>query len=409
MSEVFVQLAVALGLGLLVGMQREWVDQPEAGIRTFAVITVLGALCGQLAEPAGGWVVAAGIAAVAALLFLPRRNAETGRGLTTEFAAVAMFAAGASLVLLDLAVGVVVGGTVAVLLQWKEPLHGFVDRIGEEEMKAIMQLAVIALVVLPILPDRAYGPYEVLNPFEIWLMVVLICGISVAGYMAYKFLGSKAGTLLAGFLGGLISSTATTVSYAQSARRRPDAAGRGAVIITLASTVVFFRVLFEVAVVAPAVLDDVVLPLLALTAVMIAISGGLFAMTRTSELGLSIADDDPLDLRAAITFGLLYAAVLFGVALAREHFGNQGLYIVAGLSGLTDMDAITLSTAKLIDSGQLDVGTGWRMIVVGALSNLVFKAGVVAVAGHRRLLGRVAAAFGLAIAAGIALVLLWPA
>ena len=167
--------------------------------------------------------------------------------------------------------------------------------------------------------------------------------------------------------------------------------------------------LFEVAVVAPAVLDDVVLPLLALTAVMIAISGGLWAMTRTSELGLSIADDDPLDLRAAITFGLLYAAVLFGVALAREHFGNQGLYIVAGLSGLTDMDAITLSTAKLIDSGQLDVGTGWRMIVVGALSNLVFKAGVVAVAGHRRLLGRVAAAFGLAIAAGIALVLLWPA
>ncbi len=411
-ADPFVQLGVALGLGLLVGLEREWAEQREAGIRTFALITVFGALCGQLAAAHGGWIISAGLLTVAALLIAIQRamdhKADPDPGLTTEVAAVAMFAAGAALVLVSLGVGVVVGGGVAVVLQWKKPLHGFVSRIGESEIRAIMQLALVALVVLPVLPNRTFGPYGVLNPFQIWLMVVLICGISVAGYLAYKFFGSRAGTLLAGFLGGVISSTATTVSYANRSRQVPDASARGAIVIMLASSVVFLRVILEVAVVAPSVLWQVLPPLVLMTLAMALISAGLYRRTRAEGAGLALEDDDPLDLRAAITFGALYAAVLFAVAVAKEHFGNEGLFIVAGLSGLTDMDAITLSTAQLINAGRIDIDTGWRMIMVGAMSNLVFKGAAVAVLGHRQLLRRVAAVFGLALLAALALILFWP-
>ncbi len=407
-SDAFVQLGVALALGLLVGLQREWVGQPEAGIRTFAFITMLGALCGQLADRAGGWVVAAGLLSTAVLLVSAQRREEAGKGLTTEFAAVAMFAVGASVVLFDMVLSVVVAGIVAVLLQWKKPLHQLVRRVDSGEMRMVMQLVLIALVVLPVLPDRAFGPYDVLNPFQIWLMVVLICGISVAGYTAYRLLGSRTGTLLTGFLGGLISSTATTVSFAQRARQRPETSSRAAVVIVIASAVVFFRVLLEIVVVAPAILGDVLPPLLIMTAVMVLASGVVLLAARTGEAAGLPIEEDPLDLRSAIAFGLLYGAVLLAVAVAREHLGNSGLFVVAALSGLTDMDAITLSTARLIDSGRLDAGMGWRMIIVGAMSNLAFKAGLVALARDRGLFRPVALAFLTAIAVGAGLVFLWP-
>lgn len=410
-STAFVQLAVALGLGLLVGLQREWTEAPFAGIRTFALITVLGTACAQLAEPLGGWIVSAGLILVGAMMIVDwhdrAEELKTDPGHTTLIAVLLMFVAGASLVALDLAVGLVIGGGVAVLLQSKRALHDFVHRIGEPEIRAIMQLALIALVVLPVLPNRSFGPYGVLNPFQIWLMVVIICGISVAGYLGFKFYGARAGTLFAGFLGGVISSTATAVSYASQSRKTPSMARRGAVVIMLASTMVFVRVTLEIAVVAPGILRSVLPPILLMMALMAAISAGLFRSTHTEASALELGND-PADLKSAITFGALYAAVLLAVAIAREHFGNPGLFLVAGLSGLTDMDAITLSTAKLIQSGRLEVDTGWRMILVGAMSNLVFKGAAVAVLGDRKLLARVAATFGLALAGGVAILLLWP-
>jgi uncharacterized membrane protein (DUF4010 family) len=406
-------LAIGLGLGLLVGVQRTWSDHPEAGIRTFALVTLLGVLSGILSRSFGGWVVAVGLASVAALLVTVNlrrggQSGEIGVGVTTETAALVMYAVGAALGIGLTAVAVVVAGTVAVLLQWKDPLHDLAGRMDKAEMSAIARLALIGLVILPVLPNRDFGPFDVLNPFGIWLMVVLIVGISMAGYVAFRLFGGRSGAVVAGLLGGLISSTATTVSYARRSRATPSRSSSAALVITLASVVVFGRVMVEIAVVAPRILLQVAPPLAATMAFM-AVLAVVLMVRATDEEGLELEEQHPpSELTAAVVFGALYAAVLVAVAFAREYFGTGGLYIVAGLSGLTDIDAITLSTAQLMKSDGLDPGVGWRVVMVGALANLVFKGAVVFTIGHASLRGRIAVVFGLTLAAGGVILALWP-
>jgi len=404
-------LALALGLGLLVGLQREWSEHPLTGIRTFALITVLGALLGLLSQTFGGSLVAVGLGGVAALLLagmvLAFLDRQEELGLTTEVAALVMYVVGAALAYGQTALGLIIGGGVAVLLQWKQPLHKLVGRFSEADVRAIFNLVLIALVILPVLPNHGYGPYGVLNPFEIWLMVVLIVGISLGGYIAYKFFGARAGTLLGGVLGGMISSTATTVSYARRTRHAEEAVGLAAFVIVTASTIVFGRVIFEVAVVAPELLSAIAPPLLVVMTVMGILAAVLYWLRGTESETMPM-DEDPSQLRAAVIFGLLYAAVLFAMAAGQQWFGDRGLYVVAVISGLTDMDAITLSTAQLIKRDELDVHTGWRMILLASLSNVVFKGAAVAMLGHRRLLGRVWAAFGIVLLCGALLLAFWP-
>jgi uncharacterized membrane protein (DUF4010 family) len=404
-------LALALGLGLLVGLQREWSAHPLAGIRTFALITVLGTLLGMLSQTFGLWLLAAGLGGVVTLLVagkvLAHLSHQDELGLTTEIAALVMYGVGAALAQEQTALGLIIGGGVAVLLQWKQPLHTLVGGFREADIRAIFNLVLIALVILPILPDQSYGPYGVLNPFEIWLMVVLIVGVSLGGYIAYKFFGARAGTLLGGVLGGMISSTATTVSYARRTRHTDEAVGLAALVIVTASTIVFGRVIFEIAVVAPELLYGMAPPLLIVMAVMGGLAAVLYKVRGSASEQVPL-DEDPSQLGPAVIFGLLYAAILFAVAAGRQWFGDRGLYVVAILSGLTDMDAITLSTAQLIKRGQLDVPTGWRMILLASLSNLVFKGAAVALLGHPRLLRRVSAAFGVVLLCGLLLLGLWP-
>lgn len=404
-------LALALGLGLLVGLQREWTAHHVTGIRTFTLITVLGALLGLLSQSGGYWLVVAGFLGVVAVLAVGTVLSYLGRqeelGLTTEVAALVMYAVGVALAYGQTELGLIVGGGVAVLLQWKQPLHTLVGRFSEPDIRAIFNLVLIALVILPVLPNRSYGPYRVLNPFEIWLMVVLIVGISVGGYIAYKFLGARAGTLLGAVLGGVISSTATTVSYARRTRHAAEAVGLAAFVIVIASTIVFARVIFEIAVVAPELLAAIAPPLVVVMLVMGVLAAVMY-WTRGGEAEHIPLDEDPSQLKAAVLFGLLYAAILFAVAAGQQWLGDRGLYLVAVISGLTDMDAITLSTAQLIKRGELDVDTGWRMILLGSLSNVVFKGAAVAVLGHRRLLRRVSVAFGVVLLCGALLLVLWP-
>ena len=407
-------LAIALGLGLLVGLQREWAKSEGAGIRTFALITVFGAVSGLLAADYGGWIIAAGLLAVAALFVAmnisrSRVSDEPHPGQTTEVAALLMFTIGALLALGRTPIAVAIGGTVAVLLQWKKPLHGLVDRIGREEIRAVFRLVLVAMVVLPLLPNRTYGPYGVLNPHSIWLMVVLIVGISLGGYLASRYLGSKRGALVGGILGGVISSTATTVGYARRTRATPGSAGLATVVILVASTIVFVRVAVEVAIVAPSVLPQVAPPLAAMAVWMLVIAAGSYVVLSQQPLAARPEVDDPSELMPAVVFGALYALVLVAVAAVQEVFGERGLYVVAALSGLTDMDAITLSTAQLMEAGGLAIDTGWRMMLVGALSNIAFKAGVVVALGSPQLRRRATVGFGLAMGGGVLLLQLWPA
>lgn len=406
-------LAVALALGLLVGLQREWAVDEVAGIRTFALITLLGALAGLLAEPYGGWTVAAGALAVVTLIAVAnlvrlRRDETLDTGITTEVAAVLMYGVGALVASGETTASVVLAGAVAVLLHWKKPLHRWVQRMGQDDVNAVIRLVLIALVILPVLPNRSFGPYGVLNPFEIWLMVVLIVGLSLLGYVAFVLFGSRGGAVASGLLGGLISSTATTVSYARRSTAEPDRSPAAAVVVMLASVVVFGRVLVEMGIVAPGRMGELAPPIVVMMVFMAMVAGVLVLRTGDGREREVRDRQPPSDLTAAVVFGALYAAVLLAVALARTHLGEGALYAVAAVSGLTDVDAITLSTARLVDSGGLEADRGWRLILVGSLSNLVFKAGLVAVLGHRRLRGRILTAFGVSFVAGVGLLVFWP-
>lgn len=281
MGELLVPLTLGLALGFLVGLQREWATREVAGIRTFPLITLLGVMTASLADRYGGWIFGAGLVGLAAVIVvgnLARIDSERSPdpGITTEVTALLMFGVGGALVAGFVAEGVVVGGIAAVLLHWKDPLHDFTERLDRSELTAVIRLALLGLVILPALPDRAFGPFEVLNPFRIWLMVVLIVGISLAGYVASRLLGARVGTVLAGILGGIISSTATTVSYARRTAENPEETPAAAVVVVLASSVVFLRVLLEVAVVAPEILPVVGPPLAAMMACMLVISAGLY-------------------------------------------------------------------------------------------------------------------------------------
>jgi uncharacterized membrane protein (DUF4010 family) len=411
LPDVLEKAGLALGLGLLVGLQRQHVHSTLAGVRTFALITVFGTVCALLSLTFGGWIVAAGLVGVAGLMaagnLAQSSKAEAGPGLTTEITAVLMFAIGAYVVVGYAAFAIAATGVVAVLLHWKGPIHRFIAQIGEDDLRAVMQFVLIALVILPILPDRTYGPYQVLNPRNIWFMVVLIVGIGLAGYIAHKLLGHRRGAVISGLLGGLISSTATTLSHARRTRHTPDLSQLAALVIMLASTVAIVRVLVEIAVVAPVSLRYMAPPLAIFAALLAVLSIRLYLAGRKGEVEQAPLGN-PAELRPALAFGALYAGVLLGVAAAKDQFAETGLFVVAVLSGLTDLDAITLSTARLAEQERLEVGTAWRVVLIAAMSNLVFKGVLVGLLGHRRLLVRIALAYALALVGGFLLLFLWP-
>ena len=411
-AETLQTLGISLGLGLLVGLQRERVKSQSAGFRTFALITVLGTLCGLMAELMGGWIIAGGLLAVASAMIMAnviklRGEREVSPSMTTEVAAMVMFCIGAYLAFGHRSAAVVLSGAVVVLLHAKPILHGIVQRMGENDMRGLMQFALIALVILPVLPDEHFGPFQVFNLRQIWWMVVLVSGISLGGYVAFKFFGQRAGTILGGLLGGLISSTATTVSYAKRASHVESQVAAATLVIMLASTVVYGRVLFEIWVVAPSVMMQVAGPIVIMMATAIALAAVVWLRHRHTKAELP-PQDNPTELRAAITFGVMFALVLLAVAAAKQYMGDRGIYAVAAISGLTDMDAITLSTSKMAAEGAVASATAWRAIIIACIANLLFKTGIVAVLGGPTLLGRVASLFGVNIAVGILLLVLWP-
>jgi uncharacterized membrane protein (DUF4010 family) len=396
---------------LLVGLQRERVESELAGIRTFPLITLLGTVCALLSLQFGGWVLAAGFLGLAMLVFSANRAklraGHVDPGMTTEVAILLMFGIGAYVVLGRLSAAVATGAAVAILLHFKQPMHRFVQRIGERDLLAIMQLALISLVILPVLPNRAYGPFGVLNPFKTWLMVVLIVGISLAGYVGYKLLGKNTGTLLAGLLGGAISSTATTVSFARRTRSTPQTGTVAAVVIMIAAAVSFARVIVEVAIVTPRRLHVIGPPLAVELLLLATLAGVVWVVGRKAAVELA-EPENPAELKSALIFGALYAVILFGVAATKHYLGDRGLYAAAVISGLTDMDAITLSTAQLVNAGQLTADVAWRVILLAAMANTLFKAILVMALGDRRLGWRIAVLFAIAIAGGAVLLMLWP-
>ena len=413
--DTYIRAGVALALGLLIGLQRERAREDPAGIRTFALVAISGFLVGLLKTDFGGWLIAAGVLFLAAILvtgnlrILKQKEKDAGAGITTEVAVLLVFCLGVFLAdsQNELSLAVVIGGVSALLLYYKKPMHRFVRGLEQADVKAIMVFVLITLVILPVLPNRTFGPLDVVNPFEAWLMVVLIVAIGLIGYVVYRVAGARVGTLLSGLLGGLISSTATTVSASRLARGKPERATVAGLIIMIASVFSVVRVLIEMAAVNRSDFLHTAPPIAVFLLLFLALTALLY-WRRSGEVVHLDPPENPAEMKVALIFGALYVIILLAVASAKHYFGETGLYVVALISGLTDVDAITLSTARLIEKDTIEPDLGWRVILVAVLANLLFKGGLAAVIGGAAVFKRIVLWYGLAFAGGLLIVFLWP-
>ncbi len=410
LGTLFMDLAIALGLGVLVGLQKERAASPLAGLRTFALATLAGAVAALVGASSTPWVIVGGLFAITALMVTGNailiKGPGTDPGQTTEAAVVLMYLIGALVVVGPREAAIVCGATTAMLLHLREELRTWVDRLSDGDVRAIMQFVVISLVVLPVLPDQTYGPYSVINPRQVWWMVVLIVGLNLVGYGAFRVMGAKAGTALAGVLGGVISSTATTISYARQTKTEPSMDSTAVVIVWIASGVVFIRIMLEIGAVAPSFLPIAAGPLLIMLALFAVVAAAIWR-TSMSPGENPLEPGNPSELKPAILFGALYAFVLFIVAAGQDLLGDVGLYVAAAVSGLTDVDAITLSTSQLVSTDRLDPNTGWRIVLIAILSNLMFKLAMAASLGSRAFARKLGALGGVAVAVGLTLLVFW--
>jgi uncharacterized membrane protein (DUF4010 family) len=299
-----------------------------------------------------------------------------------------------------------VGGAVAILLYLKPELHQAAARLERGDLKAIMQFVLVSCIVLPIVPNRTYGPFDVFNPYLAWFMVVMIVGISLAGYLTYRLLGCRAGISAGGLLGGLISSTATTVTYARLARSSEGSGNVVAVVIMLASTVLYARVLMVVGLIAPSFLATALVPVLLMSVGLVLLT--ILKWRRVSRNPIAMpVHKNPSELKTALAFAAVYTFVLFLVAAAREYWGERGLMLVAGVTGLTDLDAITVSTSQMVKADKIPPGVGWRLIATALIANTLFKGAVAVVLGGRELGRKLAAPLGIPALVGAILIWLW--
>jgi uncharacterized membrane protein (DUF4010 family) len=388
-------------------LERERNPTSKAGLRTFALAALFGTLAAILAAKAGsGWILAAGLLSVAALI-IAAYFGDSGagdRGTTTQVALLLSFVYGAMVGHGEGAVVIMLAIVTTMLLYFKPELQGFSKKMERRDMLSILQFGVLSFIILPILPDQGYGPYKVLNPQNIWLMVVLLSGISLAGYIALRLVGARYGAPLMGVMGGLVSSTATTLMYARHSKGQKGLLDLTVQVILLANLVVLVRIAVICATIAPKTFMQI-LPVLGGGLVL-----GLVMVFRTWRQ-LKDKDDAPMpemqnpaELRASLLIGLIYAAVLFLSAFLADYAGSKGLYAVAVVSGLTDMDAITLSSLRLHNLGQIEAAQAVIAITIAMISNMVFKFGLITSIGSKDLArhclpGMAAIVVGLAVGA----------
>lgn len=396
--DLFYRFGAALLIGLLIGLQREYAhlqheqeEQSFGGTRTFALLGLLGCTAAFLADQLQSVLVFVAIAAIAGGLIMIAyvSTARKGSiGMTTEAAAVATMLIGAICFQGELAIAAALGVAMTVLLELKLQTRTLVRNITHADVYATLTFAVITLIILPVLPSRSYGPppFDVLVPYNVWLMVVLISGISFLGYILIKVVGAQRGVGLTGLLGGLASSTAVTLSFAQRSRDISGLERPFAMAILLAWSVMFVRVMIEVAVINQALFRIVWIPLTAALVVSIAYCIYLYRIQSTGKQEEQDTFKNPFELGPALTFGLIYAVILLVANTARLYLGSTGIYLSSIASGLADVDAITLSLAELSqDTDDLDLQTAARGIVLAAVSNTLVKGGIVLAMGSMML------------------------
>ncbi|MFY9341776.1 MAG: MgtC/SapB family protein [Planctomycetota bacterium] len=411
--DVAQDFGTALLLGALLGVEREKRNMREgfgvAGLRSFVLLAQLGAVGGflgvKLQMP---WMLpatlAAATAAVIAGYFAALRQRPDQIGLTTELAAVAACLIGALATTGHREVAVGLGVGTAALLAYKQPLHDLVGRLGWEDVLVGLRLLLATFIVLPLLPDRAVDPWGAINPYKLWLLVLLIAGLSLVGYVATRWLGPGRGIAVTAVAGGLASSTAVTLAMAKQSHEPGAMPNQLAGGVLLAWSVMFARVLVTAAVVCPVLLPAMAPAFAAMT---LACAGAAVVCLRrpgAAVIAPALAVKNPFSLLAAGKFALLFAVVQLVLKLGQEHLPAGSVHVVAALAGLTDVDAITLAMAERARQVPADAGLAVTAIVVACVANTLVKAGMAA--GMGKGLGRgVVAGAAIALVAGIVVLL----
>jgi uncharacterized membrane protein (DUF4010 family) len=400
-TTAFERILVAVFIGVLIGLDRERAEvrkthQLFAGIRTFPLIALAGAIPMLVIDVTGPALLIASFFAVAGVVIVSYlRTSTTGDiGATTEVAAFATFLLGVLAGAGHLVVAGATGVGVAVLLVAKPRLESFSRALTNEELTAALELAVISVIVLPLLPNQGYGPWEVLNPLAIWSVVVLVCALSFIGFIAMRLIGERRGLAIAGIVGALVSSTAVTVAMATRSRANKGLAPAAAAATVLASTIMCLR-----AAVLGSIINLELLPRL-LPVVVGMVATGAVSAWFVGRNGGSISGEssdanisNPFSLAEALSFGGIYALVLLGVRAAQEYFGAKGVYLATALSAIANIDAVTIASA------QVGAKTGWTpaaaAVTVAMVTNTLVKLGIAVTMGASGFRQSVALALGL--------------
>lgn len=412
--DLALRFAAAIGIGLLLGIERERSGTHDllfGGVRTFTLIALLGAV-GAFAHAGLGvvWLAPVSLVCVAAFVLASYTiTAPKGEvGLTSEVSALLAFALGFLCGWGSIAVASAIAVAALLLLVLKESLRGLAARLEPPDLAATLKFAVISLIILPLLPNEVFGPppFDVVNPYKVWWMVVLIAGLNFVGYVLVKWLGNEHGLGVTGLLGGMVSSTAVTLSFSQRSRVEPAQSSAFVVAIVIAWSVMFVRVLVMVGIVNRAVVRPLALTLGLMAAVSALAAWTLWRRGRSRKTGSVVTGANPFELGQAIQFGLLFAVVTVGARAAELYFGDAGLYLAGALAGLTDVDAITLSMAHLALGQPEKTSVAALAIAIAVVTNTLVKSALAASLGApalRRSVALVTSALLLAAVLGIAI------
>ena len=397
----------SLAIGLLIGLERERSPGSRAGLRTFALVALFGTLAAMLSEKATPWLLLGGLIIVGLMMvaaYSRVKDDSADPGTTTIAAILVCYGLGASVWYGNDKLAIMLAIITTVLLYFKAELHGITEKLSRRDLISMLQFGVLTFIVLPILPDKNMGPYEALNPYQIWLMVVLISGVSLVGYVALQLIGQRHGAVL-GLFGGLVSSTATTLVYARRSMENESFTNLAVTVILIANLTVLLRLTILAAAASPVILPQL-LPVLGCgflsgAAVMIF---GWRKLSQQYEVTLPEIKN-PAEIRAAAAFGLIYGSVLLFSAWLSDIAGSSGLYAVALVSGLTDTAAITLSSLHFYEHGKLEAAQAITAISLAFISNVGFKLGLIFFIGTPAL-ARLCVYDMLATAAGVGTALL---
>ena len=395
--EQLVRCAQSLSIGLLIGLERERHGDTLAGLRTFGLIALAGALSSFLATQFNSpWIIGAALLVLSgsiAATYIRHAAPGVDPGTTSVAAAVVTFILGAMSWAGFAELAVSLGVATTALLYFRTELHGAIQKLSQSDMVSLLQVSVLAFVVLPLLPDHAYGPYGVLNPYRMGLLVVLVTALSLSGYLALQLLPARFGLPLLGLAGGLVSTTATTMTFSRHARADASRQHLVIMVILLSNMVLFFRLSTLAAVVSQGIFFAMAPALVAGATTAAVYVAWCWRRTPQGTVLPTLTLENPAQLQAALSLAAMFVGIQLAVAWLVDHAGSPGFYGGAVLAGLTDLDAITLSSLRLFNAGQITETQTVTAILIAYWSNLMFKLGIVAVVGTRVVLRFVAGGF----------------